>query len=162
MTAPENTMSKGMYEPRGRYFEEFEIGQTIATTGRTITESDIVSFAGLTGDYNQIHIDAEYAAGEMFGQRVAHGLLILSIAMGLAVQTSFMERTVLAFRELEWKFSLPTMIGDTIHVVMEIIELKPMPRLDGGNVSLKVSVLNQNDKVVNRGNWVALVKSRPG
>lgn len=155
-------MSEASYEARGRYFEEFEVGETIVTTGRTITESDIVNFAGLTGDYNQIHIDAHYAAGEMFGQRVAHGLLILSIAMGLAVQTGFMERTVLAFREMDWKFSLPTMIGDTIHAVLEVTEVKALPRLGGGNISLKVSVLNQDDKVVNRGNWVVLAKSRPG
>jgi 3-hydroxybutyryl-CoA dehydratase len=153
-------MSEATYEARGRYFEEFQIGQTIVTTGRTITESDIVSFAGLTADYNQIHTDAQYAAGEMFGERVAHGLLILSFAMGLAVQTGFLERTVLAFRELDWKFSLPTMIGDTIHAVIEITALKPMPRLGGGNISMKVAVLNQEDKVVNRGNWVVLAKSR--
>jgi acyl dehydratase len=58
-------MSEATYEARGLYFEEFEIGQTIVTTGRTITESDIVSFAGLTGDYNQIHIDAQYSATQM-------------------------------------------------------------------------------------------------
>lgn len=154
-------MSEASYEPRGRYFEDFEVGETIVTTGRTITESDIVAFAGLTGDYNQIHTDAQYAAGEMFGQRVAHGLLVLSVAMGLAVQTGFMERTVLAFRELDWKFSLPTMIGDTIHVVIEVTAVKPMPRLGGGNVSLKASVINQEGKVVNRGNWLVLAKSRP-
>lgn len=154
-------MSDASYKPRGRYFEDFEVGETIVTTGRTITESDIVAFAGLTGDYNQIHTDAQYAAGEMFGQRVAHGLLVLSIAMGLAVQTGFMERTVLAFRELDWKFSLPAMIGDTIHVVLEVTAVKAMPRLGGGNVSLKASVINQEDKVVNRGNWFVLAKSRP-
>jgi acyl dehydratase len=154
-------MSEATYEARGLYFEEFEIGQTIVTTGRTITESDIVSFAGLTGDYNQIHIDAQYSATQMYGERVAHGLLILSVAMGLAVQTGFMERTVLAFRELDWKFSLPTMIGDTIHVQMEITALKPIPRLGGGNVSMKVAVLNQENKVVNRGQWVVLAQSQP-
>jgi acyl dehydratase len=81
--------------------------------------------------------------------------------MGLAVQTGFMERTVLAFRELDWKFSLPTMIGDTIHVQMEITALKPIPRLGGGNVSMKVAVLNQENKVVNRGQWVVLAQSQP-
>ena len=154
-------MSEASYEPRGRYFEDFEVGETIVTAGRTITESDIVSFAGLTGDYNQIHTDAQYAAGYVFGQRVAHGLLVLSVAMGLAVQTGFMERTVLAFRELDWKFSLPTMIGDTIHVIIEVTGLKAMPRLGGGNVSLKASVINQDGKVVNRGNWLVLARSRP-
>lgn len=149
------------YQPRGRYFEEFEVGQGLMTTGRTITESDIVSFAGLSGDYNQMHVDAEYAAGGEFGQRVAHGLLIVSIATGLIVQTGFMEGTVLAFRELDWKFSLPVMIGETIRAKVEISETKALPRLGGGSINAKVSVLNQDDRVVQRGNMVLLVRSKP-
>ena len=77
--------------PRGMYFEEFEIGQRIISSGRTVTESDIVSFAGLSGDYNQIHTDAQYSAQSLAGQRVAHGLLIMGIASGLAAQTGVME-----------------------------------------------------------------------
>jgi acyl dehydratase len=148
------------FQPRGRYFEEFAIGDSVATSGRTINEADIVTFAGVSGDYNEIHINAAYAAGGPFGERVAHGLLILSIASGLAVQTGFIERTVMAFRELDWKFSRPVMIGDTIRVMLEVTEMKPMPRLGGGSVSMKVSVLNQKDEVVNRGSWVMLVESK--
>jgi acyl dehydratase len=154
-------MSDKLYRPRGRFFEEFEIGQQVVTAGRTITESDIVRFAGLSGDYNQIHTDAAFAAGEMFGQRIAHGLLVLSIATGLAVQTGFIEGTVLAFRELEWKFSRPVMIGDTVHAEVEVVELKAMPRLGGGAVTMKVAVLNQSGEVAHRGHWQMLVKSRP-
>src|SRR5512134_1781691 len=103
--------------PRGMYFEEFQVGQVIYSAGRTITESDIVAFAGLSGDFNQMHVDAEYSARTPFGQRVAHGLLVLSIASGLAVQTGVMEGTVIAFREVnDWKFIKPVFIGDTIHV----------------------------------------------
>jgi acyl dehydratase len=148
------------FQPRGRYFEEFTIGHQVATSGRTITEADIVNFASYTGDFNEIHINADYAAGGPFGERVAHGLLVLSIAVGLSVQTGFIERTVMAFRELDWKFSRPVMIGDTIRVVLEVTELKPMARLSGGSVSMKVSVLNQRDEVVNRGNWAMLVQSK--
>lgn len=147
------------YQPRGRYFEEFEVGQTIVTAGRTITEGDIVRFAGLSGDFNQIHTDASYAEAGMFGERIAHGLLVLSIASGLAVQTGMIEGTVLAFRELEWKFSRPVMIGDTVHAVIEVVETKALARLGGGNVTMKVSVLNQRDEVVHRGTWVMLVQS---
>jgi acyl dehydratase len=149
-----------VFQPRGRYFEEFAVGDVVATAGRTITEGDIVNFAGLTGDYNEIHINAAFAATGPFGQRVAHGLLILSIAVGLAVQTGFVERTVMAFRELDWKFSRPVMIGDAIRVVLEVTETKPMTRLGGGSVTMKASVFNQNDEIVNRGNWVMLVSSR--
>jgi 3-hydroxybutyryl-CoA dehydratase len=154
-------MSDVNFKPRGWYFEEISIGDKVATSGRTITESDIVRFAGLTGDFNEIHINAAYAAQEMFGERVAHGMLVLSIAVGLAVQTGFIERTVLAFRELDWKFSRPVMIGDTIRVELEVAETKAMKRLGGGSVTMKASVLNQRDEVVNRGNWNFLVMSKP-
>ena len=75
---------------RGMWFEEFEVGQRIHSAGRTVTESDIVNFAGLSGDFNRIHTDAEFSGETTFGQRVAHGLLGLSIASGLAVQTGMM------------------------------------------------------------------------
>lgn len=153
-------MTDKTFQPRGLHFEEFVIGQTVVTAGRTITEGDIVRFAGLSGDFNQIHTDAEYAAQGIFGERIAHGLLVLSIATGLAVQTGIIEGTVLAFREVEWKFSRPVMIGDTVHAEIEVEETKSLPRLGGGNVFMKVSVFNQKDEVVHRGRWVMLVKSK--
>ena len=149
------------FTPRGRYFEEFQVGFSVASAGRTITETDVVSFAGLSGDYNQIHTDAEYAREGMFGQRVAHGLLGLAVASGLVAQLGFIEGTVLAFRELTWKFSLPIFIGDTIHVEATVAELKPLRRLGGGAVTLDVRVVNQENKVVQRGKWVALMASKP-
>jgi acyl dehydratase len=153
-------MTEPAYRPRGLHFEDFELGQKLVTAARTVTEADIVNFAGLSGDFNQIHTDADYAARDTFGRRVAHGLLVQSIASGLAVQSGIIEGTVLAFRELDCKFSLPTFIGDTIHVKVEITEKKALPRLGGGNINMKVSVINQNDKIVQRGNWVMLVKSK--
>ena len=148
--------------PRGRYFEEFTVGDRIVTAARTVTEADIVSFAGLSGDFNQIHIDAEFAKGTPFGARVAHGLLGLSIASGLAVQTGFMEQTIMAFREIvEWKFSLPIFIGDTIHVELEILETKALPRLGGGIVTIVLDVKNQKGETTQKGKWLALMMSRP-
>jgi acyl dehydratase len=155
-------MTNPAYQPRGYYFEEIEVGLALRTAGRTITEADIVNFAGLSGDYNQIHTNAVYSAQDSFGQRVAHGLLVQSIATGLAVQAGFIEGTVLAFRELACKFSLPTLIGDTIHVEIEVAEKKHFPRLNGGNVTMKYSVVNQEGKAVQRGNWVMLIKSKEG
>ena len=109
-----------MTEMPGLYFEEFSVGQKIISVARTMTESDILTFAGLTGDYNQIHTDAEYAKGTPFGQRIAHGLLGLSIAVGLLMRTGVLEGTVMAFREIiEWKFIKPVFIGDSLHVEME-------------------------------------------
>ena len=155
-------MSIEMSEPRGKYFDEFEIGMEVVTPGRTITESDIVSFAGLTADHNQIHVDAEYSKKGPFGQRVAHGLLCLSIASGLLVLTGVMEGTVMAFREINnWKFTKPVFIGDTIQVVAQVTETKALPRIGGGAVTLKVDLKNQNDESVMKGSWTALIASRP-
>ena len=104
----------------------------------------------------------EYAAADTFGRRVAHGLLVQSIATGLAVQSGVIEGTVLAFRELDAKFSLPVYIGDTVHVEIEIVDKKPFPRLRGGNVVMKYAVVNQSGQATQRGNWTMLVKSREG
>jgi 3-hydroxybutyryl-CoA dehydratase len=147
--------------PKGLFFEEYEVGQSITSQGRTVTEADVVAFAALSGDWNPMHTDAEFAANHPFGQRVAHGLLVLSIASGLAIRLGFMEETVLAFREMgEWKFSLPVFFGDTVRVQATVTETKPMPRLGGGLVTLKVQVLNQDDKVVQRGTWGVLVRGQ--
>jgi acyl dehydratase len=144
------------------YFEEFEIGQVNISLGRTVTESDVVSFAGLSGDYNQIHTDAEFSKNTPFGQRVAHGLLVLSIASGLAMRTGVLEGTTLAFREItEWKFTKPVFLGDTVHVIMTVKELKALPRLKAGTVTIEMDVRNQKDETVHKGVWVVLVASKP-
>jgi acyl dehydratase len=148
--------------PRGLYFDQYQPGQRIITAGRTITEADIVNFAGLSGDYNQMHVDAVYSAQSAFGQRVAHGLLITSIASGLAVQTGVMEGTVLAFREIsEWKFIKPVLIGDTVHAELEVVETKDLRRIGGGAVTIEVSVINQRQETVMKGTWVVLIANRP-
>lgn len=152
--------SRKLMRPMGLYFEEFEIGDQVESVGRTITEADIVNFAGISADWNLIHTDAVYSAGHMFEKRVAHGLLVLSIASGLAVRLGFMEDTILAFRSLEWKFTKPVFIGDTIHIRVTIDSVKPMRRLGGGLVNLKMEVINQNDEVCHRGNWEILCKGR--
>lgn len=149
------------YSGRGMYFEEFHAGDQIVTAGRTITESDVVAFAGLSGDYNQIHTDAQFSASTPYGQRVAHGLLGLAIASGLAMRTGFLEGTVLAFREItEWKFIKPVFIGDTLHVELQITDTKAMPRAGGGLVDLSIQVKNQSNDTVMKGAWSALVLSR--
>jgi acyl dehydratase len=155
-------MSADPISRRGLFFEEFEVGQQITTPARTITEADIVAFAGLSGDHNSIHTDAAYAAGTPFGQRVAHGLLIVSIMSGLAARTGVIEGTVLAFREiLDWKFNRPVFIGNTIHGVLTVEETKALPRLGGGSVTLSVDVRNQAGETCMHGRWVALMQGRP-
>lgn len=148
--------------PIGYYFEEIEVGKTMVTRGRTVTESDIVQFAALTGDYNPMHTDAEYMKAHPMGQRVAHGLLTLSYAVGQLYQLGFMERTVLAFRGLEMKFSLPVLIGDTTHVRLTVTDKKAMKRLGGGIITAEIKILNQDDKIVQSGTMELLLASRPG
>jgi 3-hydroxybutyryl-CoA dehydratase len=152
----ERTLSRSS----GLYFEEFKSGDTVTSMGRTITETDVVNFAALTGDWNLIHTDAEYSKEHMFGQRVAHGLLILSIASGLAVRLGFMEDTILAFRSLDWKMQRPIFINDTMRVRLTVEETKAMARLGGGLVNFKVEVLNQKEELCMRGNWEMLVKGQ--
>ena len=146
---------------RGLYFEEFQVGQHITTAGRTVAESDIFSFAGISGDFNQIHTDAEFSKESPFGQRVAHGLLGLSIASGLAMRTGVLEGTVIAFREINnWKFIIPIFIGDTIHVEMEVTDTKALPRIGGGAVNITLDVKKQSGETVMKGSWTVLVMTK--
>jgi 3-hydroxybutyryl-CoA dehydratase len=147
--------------PLGFYFEDFEVGKKMVTRGRTITESDLVQFAGLTGDYNPMHTSAVYAEKSFMGKRVAHGMLTLSYAIGQAYQLGILERTVLAFRELDMKFSVPVYIGDTIHAELVVTEKKEARRLGGGTVTLEMRVLNQEGKAVQKGTMTLLMASRP-
>jgi len=147
-------------QKRGLYFEEFELGDAMVTQEHVVTEDEIMAFARLSGDDNPMHTDPEYAKTHMFGQPVAHGLLVLSIASGLSWQLGFMQGTVLAFRGLEWKFSRPVFTGDRIRVKAKVYQRKAMPRLGGGAVIFDVKVLNQDDDVVQRGKWNVLVKSK--
>lgn len=147
--------------PSGLYFEDIELGQKMITRGRTITEADLVAFAGLTGDYNPMHTDAEYMKGTAFGQRIAHGMLSLSYAVGQAYQLGFMERTVVAFRGLDMKFSLPVYIGDTLHVELSVTEKKEARRMGGGMVTLDVKIINQDGKTVQSGTWMVLIALKP-
>ncbi len=147
--------------PRGYYFEEMEIGQTMVTRARTITESDIVQFAALTGDYNPMHTDAEFTKKHPVGQRVAHGLLTVSYAVGQIYQLGLMERTILTFRSLEMKFSQPVFIGDTIHAQLTITEKKEMRRLGGGHVAAEIKIINQEGKTVQSGTMTLMVALKP-
>ncbi len=146
----------------GLYFEEFSVGQKFNTVGRTISEGDIFNFAGLTGDFNQIHTDAAFAATTQFGQRIAHGLLGLSLATGLIMRTGLLEGTVLAFREInEWKFVKPFYIGDSIYAELTVTETKAMPRIGGGALISAIVVKNQNADICQRGSLNLLVLSKP-
>lgn len=154
-------MAQNLQARRGLYFEEFEEGMELETQSRTVTESDIVAFAGLSGDFNPMHTSAAYAENTQFGKRVAHGLLGLSIASGLSYQMGFLEGTVIAFTGLEWKFRAPMFIGDTIRVAVKVTKRREMKAAGGGFVSFDVRILNQDNAVTQKGEWTVLVASEP-
>ena len=148
-----------------RYFEDIEVGDSATSPGRTITEGDIVNFAGLTGDFNLIHTDAEFATSSIAGQRVAHGLLILSIASGLFTRTGYylsMSENLTALMEYSnWKFKKPVVIGDTIHVVVTVSEkIDSKPEADSGKVVMRREVVNQRGETVQVGDTAVLFKKR--
>lgn len=145
---------------KGLYFEEFVVGDKATSPTRTITETDIVAFAGLSGDFNEIHTSEAYSKSQHYGRRIAHGLLGLSIASGLAFQMGFMIGTVELFRGIEWEFTGPIFIGDTVKVEAEVTEVKAFPRLKNGRVIFKIALTNQNGEVTQRGTWSILVKSK--
>jgi len=147
---------------QGLFVEDLTPGLEIESPGRTIAESDILLFAGLSGDYNVIHTDAEFAKSTPYGERIAHGLLGLAIASGLAARSGALEGTVLAFTGLEWKFKAPIKIGDTIRLRARVEKTRLLPSMGGGMVVLAVEVLNQRDEVVQSGTWSLLMKSRNG
>lgn len=148
-------------QPPGLYFEEFEVGQELVSLGRTVTETDIVLFAGLSGDYNQLHTDAEFAKGTSFGQRVAHGLLGLTMAEGLVCRLGLIEGTAEAFLGLTWKFKAPIFIGDTISLRVKVTRKKALRRLGGGVIVLDLVLVNQKGERVQEGEWRALIKGSP-
>ncbi len=142
-----------------RYFDEIEIGQRWVTKGRTITEADVVNFAYLSGDWHSIHTDQEYAAGTTFGQRIAHGFLVLSIATGMVPAK---RETVLALYGLDRvRFTAPVFMGDTVHLQMEAVEKKE--RDDGtGVVTFDFQVVNQHGKAVIACSYKLWMSKRPG
>ena len=147
--------------PPGRYFEEFDVGESMETPARTITETDVVMFAGFSGDYNPLHTDAEFAKETIFGERIAHGMLGLSVVSGLAWRTGFMEGTADALMSVQCKFRNPVKFGDTIRAKFEVRQKKEMKRLGGGFVTFNVVVLNQRDETIQKGEWVVLIRSAP-
>jgi acyl dehydratase len=148
------------YRVRGLYFEELQVGDSMVTPGRTITETDLVNFCGLSGDFNQLHSNEEYARQSPFGKRIAHGMLGLTVATGLAGRLGFMEGTAEAFMGLEWKFKHPLYIGDTVYLRAVVTNKREVKRLNGGLIVFQLELRNQDHVVLQQGEWTLLMKSR--
>ncbi len=130
------------------YFEDFVLESVSTSRTRTITETDIVNFAGISGDFVELHMSETYAAAGPFGRRIAHGTLVFSIAVGLGVQMNQVQDTVIAFYGVDrLRFTQPVFIGDTIHAVKKVIS-KTEKEPGRGLVTFETSVFNQNDELV--------------
>ena len=143
------------------YLEEMEPGRTWVSPRRTIGEADIVAFAGVSGDFNPLHVDAVFAAEAGFGRRVAHGALVFSIATGLRQQMPIFRGSMRALLELRsWRFRKPVFSGDTIVVVTTILERRETSKPEQGVVVQGLEVVNQDGEAVQSGELVSLVASR--
>ena len=132
------------------------------TPGRTITEADIGAFAGLTGDYNPVHTDEEFAGATDFGGRIAHGPMGIGMAFGLASRVDLIDGTVVALLGVNWDFRAPTRAGDTIHAVIDVVEARAVKNPDHGLVELSITLVNQHETIVQTGSARLLMRrSRP-
>ncbi len=133
---------------KGKYFDDFVVGEESISAGRTITEADIVNFAGLTGDWYELHTNKEWAANGPFGQRIAHGTLIFSIATALALRVEPPSDGLMAFYGLDkLRFVRPVFIGDTIHVRQTVLE-KTERNESSGVITAHSEVIKQDEQVV--------------
>jgi acyl dehydratase len=142
------------------YFDDFTVGKKYATGGRTITESDLILFSGISGVYSPLHLDEEYCRKTIFKKRIAHGPLILSISNGLVGALNLYEESIVALLEMEWKFLKPVFIGDTIRVIETVHGKKNTKNAERGIVIFDRSIQNQKEEEVQKGTIVVLVKRK--
>jgi acyl dehydratase len=151
-----------MTTQRGLSFDQFDLGTCYQSQARTVTEADVVTFAGLSGDFNPLHTDAEFGKSTPFGERIAHGMLIQAMATGMANWTGIFEGTTLALMEQTIHYRAPVRFGDTVSLELEVIEKKPSSKPDRGVVRFAARIRNQKNEIVQDGEWTVLMKKTNG
>ena len=146
------------YPFRGKNFDQFNLNEEFETSARTVTEADVVGFAGLSGDYNPLHTDEDYMKDSPFKGRIAHGMLLASIATGQANQLGIFEGSSIAVLSITLKFTGAVRFGDTVHTVLTCREKKESSKPDRGTASFEVKMLNQRNETVLESQWVVLLK----
>ena len=144
----------------GLYFEEFEVGAKYVSQGRTVTEGDVVAFAGLSGDYNPLHTDAKFAATTPFGERIAHGMLTVAMSTGMSNWTGIFAGTTIALLEHNIKYTGAVKFGDTVHLEMEVTEKKETSKPDRGIINIAAKMLNDGAQVVVDMKWTLMMKRK--
>jgi acyl dehydratase len=148
--------------PRGRYFEDFEVGQEFLTPARTITSTDIVNFACLTGDFNEVHTNFEYCKSTQFGEPIAHGPLIYGIMGGLQYASGINDGTLLALLQIDaWRMLNPVKHGDTVHLRATVLEKKESSKPDRGVVTFQRQCVNQHGTIVQEMRATLMYRRRP-
>jgi acyl dehydratase len=148
--------------PNALYFDDFSVGSHWLTPRRTITEADVVMFAAMTGDYNPVHTDEEFAKTTPFGKRILHGPAVFAIATGLEFRLGLKEGTAIAFLGMNWNLKAPVLIGDTIHVFQRVDAVRATKNPGRGIVTFWVEVRNQRNEVCQEGEWKVMFHARPG
>ena len=144
----------------GLFFEDFTVGDEFFTQRRTVTEADVIQFAGMTGDNNPLHTDEVFAKSTQFGGRIAHGLLGASIAVGLWCRLGLVDGTALAFLSTQWKFVHPVKLGDTVHARLKITDKRETSKKGRGIIFIRFDVRNQEDQQVQDGEMTLMVAAK--
>jgi len=145
------------YKARGLLFEQFNLGDNFVSQGRTVTEADVVQFAGLSGDFNPLHTDAEFGKSAPTGGRIAHGMLVASMATGMANWLGVFEGTTLALMEQVFQYKAPVKFGDTLHLELSVADKKETSKPERGVVVFEARIFNQESKAVLEGRWTLLM-----
>lgn len=144
----------------GLFFEEFELDTVYKSQGRTIAESDVTAFAGLSGDFNPLHTDAEFASSTPFGERIAHGMLTVAISTGMSNWTGIFAGTTIALLEQNIQYKAAVKFGDTVHLEMRTIEKRETSKSDRGIVKFAAQMINQRGDLVVDMVWTLMMRRR--
>lgn len=156
------SVSETPFHASGLYFDEFSVGQHWTSPARTITEADLVAFAGFSGDYNPLHTDEVFASNTQFGGRIFHGPGVLAVATGLESRLGIKDGTAIAFLGMDWLLTAPVRIGDTIKVYEEVAEVRAsLSKPDRGVVRFDVQVTNQREEICQKGQWIVMFQRKP-
>ncbi|MDD7363472.1 MAG: MaoC/PaaZ C-terminal domain-containing protein [Peptoniphilus sp.] len=147
------------YEPKGLYLEEFEIGKVYISQARTITEADVINFAGISGDFNVLHTNEEFAKSGPFKERVAHGMLGASVMTGLSNMLGIFDGTTIAFLELTIRYKNPLRIYDTVHLEVETLDKHDTSKPGRGIVNFMARLVNQKGVIIIESPWTIMMKS---
>ena len=150
----------GLQPPR-IYFEDMDLGEEFTSPGRTVTEADVVNYAAFSGDWNQFHVNEEFAKKSVFGQRVAHGPLGVAIQPSMTLRTAFGFAEIVAMLGMAWRFVGPIRIGDTLWIWSKVVEKRETKKPDRGIVVFKRHLFNQRQEVVQEGEVTFMIGRRP-